>query len=68
MFYVPGIDFKFVAGRALREEFHQMCAQTPPNRAILSSVLGADAIIDAYVANVKISVPTGKLAAQFGKK
>jgi len=68
MFYVHGIDFKFVAGKALPEEFHQMCAQTSPNRAILSSVLGADTIIDAYVANVKKSVPRGKLAAQFSEK
>ncbi|MGA8143888.1 MAG: hypothetical protein WB987_08385 [Candidatus Acidiferrales bacterium] len=68
MFYVPGIDFKFVAGKALPEEIHHMCAQTSPNRAILSSVLGADAILDAYVANVKKSVPVGKLAAQFNKK
>jgi hypothetical protein len=68
MFYVPGIDFKFVAGKTLPKEFQQMCAQTSPNRAILSSVLGADTIIDAYVANVKKSVPAGKLAAQFSKK
>jgi hypothetical protein len=68
MFYVPGIDFKFVAGKALPKEFQQMCAQASPNRAILSSVLGADTIIDAYVANVKKTVSAGKLAAQFNKK
>jgi hypothetical protein len=67
-FYIPGIDFKFVAGKALPEAFHFMCAQTCPERAILSSTLAAENINDVFTKNIGKSVPVGKLSSQRKKK
>jgi len=67
-FYIPGLDFKFVVGKAIPPILQKMSALAQPERYLYASEAGATEMMQSFVKVVGLSQAVGKLAREFPTK
>jgi hypothetical protein len=67
-FYIPGLDFKLVVGKAIPPILQKMSAFVPPQRYLYASEAGATEMMQSFGKVVGSSQAVGKLAREFPTK